>query len=102
MTALPAAILSTAVIAVSIEWSWLLYLCIPLRPTRNRFSKGIHVFRRLGKPLVGPEIRRVRFRHANHRRIQTSAVAMIPIRSISSLASAIISSSASSRDRPSS
>ena len=31
-------ILSTAVIAVSIEWSWLLYLCMPLRPTRNRFS----------------------------------------------------------------
>ncbi len=36
LSVIPAAMLSTAVMAVSMEWSWLLYLCIPLRPTRNR------------------------------------------------------------------
>ena len=28
----------TTIMAVSIEWSWLLYLCIPLRPTVCRFG----------------------------------------------------------------
>ena len=30
----------TAIMAVSIEWSWLLYLCIPLRPTVCRLGIG--------------------------------------------------------------
>ena len=39
--------LATASIAVSIEWSWLLYLCIPLRPTGHTFDAFVINQRRM-------------------------------------------------------
>ena len=61
--------LSTATMAVSMEWSWLLYLCMPLRPTRNRFFDRVDVLAHFGEPLVGAEIGRIGLGHANHGRI---------------------------------
>ena len=58
----------TASMAVSIEWSWLLYLCMPFRPTVCRFGDRIDEAARtiVEVAAVRRVVDRVRLRHAHH------------------------------------
>ena len=55
---------------VTIAWSWLLYLWIPLRPTSCRFSNACEVFAQHVEGLeVLVVVHRIRLRHAHHRAV---------------------------------
>ena len=58
---------STVSIAVNIEWSWLLYLCMPLRPTGYTFGacRSSHSRSTSHVGLVVLVVHRIRLRHAH-------------------------------------